>query len=262
MKQQNNIKKEKDNNNNQDGSSSTMTQSWTPTGVQRQLWSILLKTPYNAIATAPTSSGKTLSYALPTLLRSKNSSIVVLVPTKELVHQVSLSYRKLIKIQTRQENNNSTKHNINKVVISIHGGVPRQEQIQAIMNARSTGTPMVVVSTPGRLLDILEQHETDSDNKDSGEMIFSPGMQHWIVLDEADQLTKEGDLGPQVHEILNRLTPQQSTATSSKNESSKSAPRLVFVSATLSDKARSKFHESKQKPLYWDLRSFMTTKFI
>jgi ATP-dependent RNA helicase DDX5/DBP2 len=148
-----------------------------------------------------------------------------------------------------QQNNQLKK----RVVISVHGGVPRHEQVRAIAEARSAGTPMVVCATPGRLLDIMEQHDEDDGDdddetfakKDSEGMIFSPGVQHWIVLDEADQLTKDGDLGPQVHEILNRLNPnrQEKSLCSKHDEPSKFPPRLVFVSATLSDKARSKFHE-------------------
>jgi superfamily II DNA/RNA helicase len=244
------------------GSSSSTSQFWTPTTVQRQLWSILFKTSWNVIATAPTSSGKTLSYALPTLLRGENgSNVVVLVPTKELVHQVSRLYRKLITIQTTRrqheedgngdddDDDTNQNNHLKRVVISVHGGVPRHEQVRAIAEARSAGTPMVVCATPGRLLDIMEQHDDDDDElfakKDSEGMIFSPGVQHWIVLDEADQLTKDGDLGPQVHEILNRLNPnhQERSLRSKHNGSSKFPPRLVFVSATLSDKARSKFHE-------------------
>jgi superfamily II DNA/RNA helicase len=221
---------------------------WTPTLIQRQLWSILLKTSWNTIGTAPTSSGKTLSYAIPSLLRGGKSNIVVLVPTKELVHQVSQLYRKLIKIQKMLQGDKGNSNDITRVVIPIHGGVSRQDQVQAIVRSRSADSPMVVVATPGRLLDIMEQHEKDS-GRHSRDLIVPHSTRHWIVLDEADQLTKEGDLGPQVHEILNRLTAQE-IATSSTNSShyyvygpDTAVPRLLFVSATLSDKSRSKLHE-------------------
>lgn len=50
---------------------------------------------------SPTGSGKTLSYTLPTLINIKNNNednddIVVVVPTRELAHQVSIVYKKLI----------------------------------------------------------------------------------------------------------------------------------------------------------------------
>jgi superfamily II DNA/RNA helicase len=224
---------------------------FTPSPIQQHLWSILLKTSWNAIGIAPTSSGKTLSYAIPTLVcgcsnNGQVSSVVVLVPTKELVQQVASVYQKLIKILNDMCRNMTSATNelkmISRVVIPIYGGVNRQEQVQTIMDARRTGRPMVIVATPGRFLDILEQQEKQDPAKQScsggtcRDFVFEAGGSHWIVLDEADQLTKEGDLGPQVHNILTRLTK-------TKLDSPSNPVRLVFVSATMSSNARKKFEE-------------------
>jgi superfamily II DNA/RNA helicase len=231
--------------------------NFRPSLIQQHLWSVLLNTSWNAIGIAPTSSGKTLSYAIPTLVGSCNdknnnnhgkiSSVVVLVPTKELVHQVAFVYQKLIKIliDTSRDIASTTKNEFetsNRVVVPVYGGVDRKDQVRVIEDARRTSRPLVIVATPGRLLDILEQQEKQDAIKQSRaggrsrDMVFEAGRPHWIVLDEADQLTKDGDLGPQVHNILTRLTE-------TKMESPCDTSRLVFVSATMSSKARKKFEE-------------------
>jgi len=87
-------------------SSSSSSNNWKPTLIQRQLWSILLNRNnddsinINTVGIAPTGSGKTLSYALPTLINNNNNNednddIVVVVPTRELAHQVSIVYKKI-----------------------------------------------------------------------------------------------------------------------------------------------------------------------
>jgi superfamily II DNA/RNA helicase len=205
-----------------------------------------------------------LSYAIPTLVGSCNddddddnnnnnnhhgkiSSVVVLVPTKELLRQVAFVYQKLIKIliDTSRNMASATKNDFetsNRVVVPVYGGVDRQDQVRLIVDARRNSRPLVIVATPGRLLDILEQQEKQDALKQSRtgvrsrDIVLEAGRSHWIVLDEADQLTKDGDLGPQVHNILTRLTE-------TKVESPFDTSRLVFVSATMSSKARKKFEE-------------------
>ena len=98
---------------------STAATSYSPTPIQRQLWSLLRKTSYHTIGIAPTGSGKTLSYALPTLL--SNPVVVVLVPTRELVQQVARVYERLLRKMPQQQENNPR-----CAVVSVHGGVPRQ----------------------------------------------------------------------------------------------------------------------------------------
>mmetsp|Transcript_27739 Transcript_27739/g.31133 ORF Transcript_27739/g.31133 Transcript_27739/m.31133 type:complete len:748 (+) Transcript_27739:66-2309(+) len=270
-------------------STSSLSNNWKPTSIQRQLWSILLNrnndnnVNNNTVGVAPTGSGKTLSYTLPTLINIKNNNednddIVVVVPTRELAHQVSIVYKKLIQIiqsqqkkhqqQQQESSNNDSKRRKRRqhVTVSIYGGVQREDQLAQIRIARLKNYPVVVVATPGRFLDLLrqEQHQ-EQQNGDGGDNnnFILPKHPSWIVLDEADQLTKDGDLGPQVQEILIRLTTDKlqnnnsvvaaadiasgnnnfvNITPDSKNVSISSA-RLVLVSATLNEKARLKFQE-------------------
>jgi ATP-dependent RNA helicase DDX5/DBP2 len=192
--------------------------SLTPTPIQRQLWSLLLQTSYNVVSIAPTGSGKTLSYVLPTLLSNKNT--LVLVPTRELVQQVASVYQRVIQLQQQKTLLKSDNAHV-RPIVSIYGGLSRQDQLRQLEKANAASNiSSVVVATPGRLLDILKQEESHG---------ISP---HWVVLDEADQLTKDGDLGPQVQDILSLLSARAQRKT-----------RMVFVSATLTEKSHKKFEE-------------------
>eukprot|EP00980_Cylindrotheca_fusiformis_P018752 scaffold6247_cov104-Cylindrotheca_fusiformis.AAC.2 len=190
---------------------------WKPTPIQEQLWSILLKKEKNVIAIAPTGSGKTMAYGIPTL--SSQKSVMVLVPTRELCQQVCGVYMKLVKgLGQSPLLANRCK------VVSIYGGVDRNAQKRELSNLRNDNV-LILVATPGRLLDILQDDSTS----------LSPETLNlgWIVLDEADQLSKDGDLGPQVDQILERV---QGPSTS-----------LVLVSATFPETAKDKFEAWVQK---------------
>ena len=259
-------------------SSSSLRSTWQPTLIQRHVWPILLKTSHSLISISPTGSGKTLSYAIPsvvhqltineggTLSCNDEGSVLVLVPTRELVHQVASVYAKVLNGIRRaydpssKEKGTRTKDSSNSssrtTVIPIHGGVSREGQRRALEQARNMqrrrrqqqeqfNEPLVLVATPGRLLDFLnEQQQQEQDNStkthDSGRpRSLIPSNISWIILDEADQLTKEGDLGPQVDQILSLVKSSSSSVTKSTIESS----RMVLVSATYPEKCRSKFCE-------------------
>jgi superfamily II DNA/RNA helicase len=187
---------------------------WNPAPIQGQAWAILLKR-LPLVGISPTGSGKTLAYAIPTLVSgaTTTTSILILAPTRELVHQVSKVCGKV---------SNGLRKTCSDLaatrIISIHGGVNRDAQQKEL--ERKEGEVQVVVSTPGRLLDLLGASETTL------ECLKSPS---WIVLDEADQLAKEGDLGPQVDRILELLRTDKTT--------------LALVSATYPEKVHSKFRE-------------------
>jgi ATP-dependent RNA helicase DDX5/DBP2 len=97
--------------------------------------------------------------------------------------------------------------------------VNRSEQKEQLVSAQRNDNKhhevLIVVATPGRLLDLLDD-------------VQLPKL-GWIVLDEADQLGKDGDLGPQVDGILKRTQTEDT--------------RFTLVSATYPEKARPKFHE-------------------
>jgi superfamily II DNA/RNA helicase len=279
----------------------TATPVWQPTLIQRHVWPTLLKTSYNMVSISPTGSGKTISYALPCVIRQSlslvhgrekdrcaaGSTVLVLVPTRELVHQVVSTFVNVIEAvacntcDSNVENNHvvaasasTSKSRIKRMVVPIHGGVPREGQRRAIQQARdeqrrqydnqqrksveslqqvnghkvSYCDTVVMVATPGRFLDLLKEQEGDEIRNHQGQgqsETLIPTPIPWIVLDEADQLTKEGDLGPQVDEILSRVkapSRHKSRLGSSTNPSFASS-RLTLVSATYPQKCRSKFRE-------------------
>ncbi|SCA64116.1 ATP-dependent RNA helicase RhlE [Chlamydiales bacterium SCGC AG-110-P3] len=131
------------------------------------------------VASAQTGSGKTGSFLLPLLHRltikkverSKGPRVVVLVPTRELAIQVageSQKYSKQLPFLT---------------TVCIYGGVPYFKQKR--MLARGCD---VMVATPGRLIDLMEQGRVDLKGVET------------LVLDEADRMLDMGFIGP-VEEI-------------------------------------------------------------
>ena len=194
-----------------------------PSPIQQQAWALILKSiPF--IGVSPTGSGKTLAYALPTILSSGgggSSTVLVLAPTRELVHQVAKTYTKLSKSFSKVAGDKSK---IKIRVVSIHGGVDRTTQTKELAHSTTSDERRVIVATPGRLLDLIE-----SDRSTKSELA-NPS---WIILDEADQLAKEGDLGPQVDQILEHV----------RMTSDGSSSKTVLISATYPEKVRARFQE-------------------
>jgi superfamily II DNA/RNA helicase len=190
-----------------------------PTPIQLQTWSILLSpsssscsatiTPrHDLIAIAPTGSGKTLAYGLSILLQLGTSNgtgngkgrigAVCLLPTRELALQVE----KDLKLPCRHNRRRREQGGISPTtspllthvkIVSIYGGngVDRDNQIQALHQAKQY--PVVVVATPGRLLDLLEER---SDLR----KLCSVGVE-FLVLDEADRLAGDLDMCEQIDKI-------------------------------------------------------------
>ncbi len=127
---------------------------------------------------ARTGSGKTLGFGLPMIVRLTNSSSVsrqprgiVLVPTRELALQVADVLAPLARSQGLK-------------VALVTGGMAYGPQIRAL----DTGTD-IVVATPGRLIDLMEQGVADL------------GRVEITVLDEADHMADLGFM-PAVTQIL------------------------------------------------------------
>ena len=173
------------------------------------------------IACAQTGTGKTAAFSLPTLhklilemktekQRSHLPKVLVLVPTRELAIQVQETFDTF-----------GSPFRINTVCII--GGVSIGMQISNLRRR----SPKVIVATPGRLLDILEQ----------GAVNLS-GIQT-LILDEADRMLDMGFI-PDTKRIVKAIPQQRQTlmfsATISKevNELSKqimSNPVSVSVAA-------------------------------
>jgi superfamily II DNA/RNA helicase len=134
---------------------------------------------------AKTGSGKTLAFGLPLVerigsARPHHPTGLVLVPTRELANQVSEVLEPLAKVTTR-------------TVQAVYGGVGFEQQRDALRAGVD-----IVVGTPGRLIDLIEQ----------GDLVLD-GVEV-LVLDEADRMLDMG-FSPQVQKILFRITGPHQT---------------------------------------------------
>jgi ATP-dependent RNA helicase RhlE len=133
---------------------------------------------------AQTGTGKTAAFALPILNRlaadrrpapRKGCRVLVLSPTRELASQIAESFR-------------TYGRHVGITVGIVFGGVAHKPQIQTL--ARGVD---VLVATPGRLMDLMEQRCADI----SGTEIF--------VLDEADQMLDLGFVKP-IRRIVSHMS--------------------------------------------------------
>jgi ATP-dependent RNA helicase RhlE len=141
-----------------------------PTPVQAQAIPVVLS-GRDLLARAQTGTGKTAAFGLPMIelflkapraLRPRKPRGLILVPTRELALQVQTSLATYgAPVQVR--------------CTAILGGMPMRAQVQALQR----GTH-IVIATPGRLLDHLEQHTVDLADVE----IFT--------LDEADRMLDMG----------------------------------------------------------------------
>lgn len=144
----------------------------TPSPIQAQAIPLLLE-GRDLLGCAQTGTGKTASFALPILhalsekpkqVRPKCCRTLVLAPTRELAGQVGKSF-------------STYGQHIRFKQTLIYGGVGANPQISAMR-----GGVDVLVATPGRLLDLIEQRAVDL----SGVEFF--------VLDEVDRMLDMGFL--------------------------------------------------------------------
>jgi ATP-dependent RNA helicase RhlE len=151
-----------------------------PTPIQSQAIPAILEGK-DLIGTAQTGTGKTAAFVLPFLQRlSKNSGKIralVLAPTRELAVQVELAVRKYGRFLGLRS-------------AAIYGGVSQIPQEEALTRGVD-----VVVATPGRLLDLVNQGLLDLSKVEI------------LVLDEADRMLDMGFL-PDIREVV-RLLPKQ-----------------------------------------------------
>jgi superfamily II DNA/RNA helicase len=164
---------------------------YAPTPIQAEAIPAVLRST-DVWATAPTGSGKTLAFALPVLQhllaapRQTNFRrpvrTLVLVPTRELAVQVGdvlahLAYKlpQSLKVNT------------------VFGGVSVNPQMMALR-----GGADIVVATPGRLLDLVDQNA-----------LRLADVQH-LVLDEADRLLDLG-FAEELQRVLALLPSKRQT---------------------------------------------------
>jgi ATP-dependent RNA helicase RhlE len=139
----------------------------------------------DVIGSAQTGTGKTAAFALPILSKMEQHQpqprLLVLEPTRELAAQVETAIRDFARFT-------------NLRVAVIFGGVGYGKQNDALRNGVD-----ILVATPGRLLDHLQQGNCRLDR-----------VQH-LVLDEADRMLDMGFL-PDVRRILDKCPRQRQTS--------------------------------------------------
>ncbi|KAJ2783105.1 RNA-dependent ATPase [Coemansia interrupta] len=145
-----------------------------PTPIQSACWPAVTAAR-DVVGIAETGSGKTFAFALPAIhylkknfgqraQRCSKPLVLIVSPTRELA------------MQTHEQCVEAGKSlHINSVCL--YGGAPKQQMIQAIRNTK----PAIVVATPGRLLDLVENDQA----VDLSDVSF-------LVLDEADRMLDQG----------------------------------------------------------------------
>lgn len=154
-----------------------------PTSIQQKAIPIVLR-GRNLIAAAQTGTGKTASFVLPILeklsqgetQRKKRARAIILTPTRELalqVHQSIEAYGKNLPLRS----------------MAMFGGVDYAPQKQALIEGVD-----IVVSTPGRLIDLYGQRAIHFDEVEM------------LVLDEADKML---DMASSIRSIRSSIACQK-----------------------------------------------------
>ncbi|TWU25683.1 DEAD/DEAH box helicase [Bythopirellula polymerisocia] len=162
----------------------------TATPIQAQAIPTVLE-GHDLMGCAQTGTGKTAAFAMPTLhtlsegnqrtkLRTRPIRALVLVPTRELAVQVTASFAKYGKFTQLRST-------------TIYGGVNQNPQVRALQKGVD-----IVVATPGRLLDLMNQGHVDLKHVEV------------LILDEADQMLDMGFL-PDLTRIVSAVPKDRQT---------------------------------------------------
>lgn len=178
----------------------------TPTPIQQQSIPVVLK-QHDLLGVAQTGTGKTAAFAIPIiqlLARSNKKGIkgLIVTPTRELAIQIEENIAYYAKYM-------SVKHTV------IFGGVKQHEQVQKLKKGVD-----ILVATPGRLLDLMDQG------------IISLDMIEIFVLDEADRMLDMGFIND-IKRLLKVLPKKRQS---------------LFFSATMPDNIQKLSREILYKP--------------
>jgi ATP-dependent RNA helicase RhlE len=183
----------------------------TATPIQAQAIPLVL-TGRDVIGCAQTGTGKTAAFAVPILQRLSQSErrpgqavrCLVLCPTRELATQIGDGFR-------AYGRHLHIRHSV------IFGGVGQNPQVEALRRGLD-----VLIATPGRLLDLIEQGHVDLKSVEV------------LVLDEADRMLDMGFIRD-IRRIVQRLPSERQT--------------LLF-SATMPPEIRQLADSMMRKPLH------------
>ena len=167
------------------------------------------------IGQAQTGTGKTAAFAIPVIEKldgaSSHIQALILCPTRELVIQVTEEFRKLMKFK---------KNNSDSSVVAVYGGQEIDRQFKALKKK-----PLVVVGTPGRIMDHMRRRSISFSNVSMA------------VLDEADEMLDMG-FREDIEFILGE-TP--------------AARQTIMFSATVSKEIRSLTDKFLKDPVFIDV---------
>lgn len=169
----------------------------------------------DVVGIAQTGSGKTLAFAIPMLqvIHETKQIGLVLLPTRELAVQVEETFRKV-----------AGKSGLRTALVI--GGTKPNPQIRQLK-----AKPHVIVATPGRLIDHLEQKYVS---------LAKVGI---LVLDEADRMLDMG-FAPQLKKILAQVPAERQT---------------MLFSATMPDEIAQIARQYMKKPLRIEVAKQGTT---
>lgn len=180
-----------------------------PTDIQFKAISHILNGE-DVMAIAQTGTGKTAAFAIPTLniiqqksKYSKGVQCLVMVPTRELAKQIAKVYREIGK-------------KTGVKTLGLFGGVEQELQISTLNNGID-----VLVSTPGRMFDLISQGHLDLSSA------------KFLVLDEADLMLDMG-FAKDIKDVM-RFLPQKR--------------QTLFFSATISKKIKSLAYDVVQNAI-------------
>ena len=159
-----------------------------PTPIQSAAWPFLLS-GRDVIGVAETGSGKTLAFGVPcirSIMRSITTSppsksraptkAVMVSPTRELAVQIHTQIEALAAPASLK-------------TVCVYGGVPKDQQRAALKTAH------IVVATPGRLNDLINEGAADLSNV------------NYLVLDEADRMLDKG-FEEEIRKIISTTSPE------------------------------------------------------
>ena len=154
-----------------------------PTPIQEQSIPVILS-GRDLMGSAQTGTGKTAAFALPLLSllakHRKAPRCLILEPTRELAAQVEIAFKDYSRF-------------FDVEVGMIHGGVGHGPQREMLQRGDD-----VLVATPGRLLDFMEEGDSNLSSIE------------YLVLDEVDRMLDMGFL-PQVRRIVERCPKERQT---------------------------------------------------
>jgi len=163
----------------------------------------------DVLCQARSGMGKTAVFVLSTLNqlqpKDKQVSVIVLCHTREMAFQIGLEYQRFAKFLPAVKS------------AVLFGGVPRQNHIELL----KATPPHIVVGTPGRVMDMIE------------EGVLDVSAVKFFVLDECDKMLEAVDMRRQVMKVFMKTPPQK---------------QVMMYSATIDDKIRPICHKFLQDP--------------